>query len=83
MAQFIGFLQGNRGDVSRLGSKSSGMQAQAQGWRIGGRVYCSFDPKTGRDVVSVDITSGSNGAHSSIPLGAWTLDDKGDIVKAS
>ena len=39
MAAHIGYLQGNRGDVSRLGSKHSGMRATANGWRIGGQVY--------------------------------------------
>lgn len=32
MAALIGFLRGSRGEVSRLGSKSSGISARLQTW---------------------------------------------------
>lgn len=60
MAHFIGYLQGNRGDVSRLGSKSSGITASAQGWRIGVDVIVMYDEEKKKDKVIVRKTSGSN-----------------------
>jgi hypothetical protein len=39
MARFIGFVQGSRGEASRLGGPSSGIRAQARGWNLGGTVY--------------------------------------------
>lgn len=37
MASLIGYLEGSRGQVSRLGSKRSGITATLQTW--GGKVY--------------------------------------------
>lgn len=65
MAHFIGRVQGNRGEASRLGSKDSGMDATARGWRIGGSVYCfhqDADKTNGieeKDVVRFDLDGGS------------------------
>lgn len=58
MAQFIARIQGNRGGVSRLGSKSSGITAYVQGWNTGVRVDISHED--GRDVVRVFRTGGSH-----------------------
>ena len=66
MAQYLGEVRGNRGTVSRLGSKSSGLTVIANGWNVGARVTISYDPDRG-DVVNVWRTGGSNGA------GGWTL----------
>ena len=73
MAHFIGYLQGNREDVSRLGSKGSGVQAQAQGWDIGGRVCVGYNPTTGEDEVTFTLTAGSHGAMFSKHLGTFTV----------
>ena len=59
MARFIGYLKGARGEVSRLGTPSSGITATAQGWNIGGEVTVSVD-QDGNDVVEFVLTTGSN-----------------------
>jgi hypothetical protein len=64
MAAHIGYLVGNRGEVSRLGSKASGVRAKARGWRIGGAVYsCTITDDAGAETecVVLTLTAGSNG----------------------
>lgn len=41
MAALIGYLQGNRGETSRCGSKESGIRAQLETWH--GRIVVSLD----------------------------------------
>ena len=60
MAQYIGYLQGNRSQISRLGSKSSGIVAKAQGWKIGAEIIIRHNEKTGKDEVRIIKTGGSN-----------------------
>ena len=43
MARFRATLQGNRGEVSRLGSKASGMSAHINGWNTGVTIYAGVD----------------------------------------
>ena len=43
MAALIGYLQGNRGEVSRLGSKSSGINSRLQTWHGGIRTQLNAD----------------------------------------
>ncbi len=59
MAQFRGTVQGQRGEVSRLGSKSSGLTVEGNGWGIGARIELSHN-EAGEDVVQVYRTGGSN-----------------------
>ena len=58
MAQFRGTIQGNRGEASRLGTKSSGMYAEINGWNKGIRVTASH--KDGKDYFWVQETGRSN-----------------------
>jgi len=66
MAHFIGYVKGNRGEASRLGSKSSGMDATARGWNIGGSVWVGYDEERGEDFVDLQIDSGSNGSMGTV-----------------
>ena len=70
MAHFIGGVEGNRGPASRLGSAKSGIEAYARGWDIGALIRCWVD-ENGRDIVSISLTSGSNGRELSKCLGDW------------
>ena len=79
MAHFIGIVQGNRGEVSRLGSRSSNMDAMAQGWKIGGRV--SAFHKNGKDYISFTVDGGSGGGASRVLAGVFTLGEDGQIIK--
>ncbi len=72
MAQFYASIQGNRGEASRMGTKSSGIEGHIRGWNIGARVVCSHDDKTGKDVVRVYKTSGSGGSYGDDPIIEFT-----------
>ena len=58
MAQFRGYLEGNRGGVSRLGGKSSGLTVKADGWESGVKVEAYHID--GKDVFRIYKTGGSN-----------------------
>lgn len=61
MAHFIGYLQGSRGEASRLGTKKSGITASVNGWDFGIKVCLYHDETTGKDKATVYSTDGSNG----------------------
>lgn len=74
MAQFRGVLQGNRGAVSRLGTKNSGLVSHVDGWNIGTTVSISHNKVTGNDEVTVSITSGSSpSSEPELYLGTFIL----------
>ena len=58
MAQFYASIEGNRGPATRLGSKASGIVAEARGWNVGGEVVITHID--GKDVVRIYRTGGSN-----------------------
>jgi hypothetical protein len=62
MAHFYGTIQGNRGQVSRLGSKESGFSAYAASWS--GAVQISLYERNGVDYARVSLTQHYNGAGS-------------------
>ncbi len=64
MSHFYGTLQGNRGEATRCATKSSGLTAQAAGWRGCIEVRVEHDPDTGKDVFTVHLTpwKGSGGS---------------------
>lgn len=55
MAHFIGIIQGQRGEASRLGTKSSGMDTTAASWQGSVRVYLYHDDQSSRDMVRVSL----------------------------
>jgi hypothetical protein len=61
MAQYYANIQGNRGEATRMGTKSSGLHAHVRGWNIGVRVSVSWDEVNKKDIVTIYQTSGSNG----------------------
>lgn len=78
MAQFIGYVRGGRGEASRIGHKTDGLTASAQGYDIGGKVVMTWDEEKQRDVATLYLTSGSNGMHAAVMLGSFTKDDIAD-----
>ena len=65
MAQYLGILQGQRGEVTRLGSKGSGLRVVANGWDAGVKVNAHNETDdTGKsiDVFVIEVTGGSNAA---------------------
>ena len=81
MAQFYGDLQGNRGQATRMGTKSSGISGHLRGWNIGARVFVGYNEDKDRDEVTISITHGSNGAGYSKGLGTFRLGKKNKIIK--
>lgn len=89
MAHFRGVLQGRRGSTSRLGNMRTGIHAMLNGWNAG--VYVELchedDPVSGsgRDIVRVYQTKGSNGGGAKVLVltlregGAVSLHDPGAV----
>ena len=68
MAQFKAEIQGNRGSVSRLGHKTTGIQGHICGWNSGIKVEGHHDEELG-DIFLVWQTSGSGFKKNSTLLG--------------
>lgn len=62
MSQFYAEIQGHRGEASRQGTRKSGIWCHIRGWKIGAFVECFYNAKTGKDIVRVYKTGGSNSA---------------------
>ena len=70
MAQFYGSIQGNKGVATRMGTKSSGLEAHIRGWNKGIRVKMRVNDK-GEDEAVVYLTAGSNGHEFDTILGVY------------
>tara|TARA_R100001594_G_C3905093_1_gene231883 strand:- start:72 stop:317 length:246 start_codon:yes stop_codon:yes gene_type:complete len=68
MAQFKAEIQGNRGSVSRLGHKTTGIQGHICGWNSGIRVEGHYDDDLG-DIFMIYQTSGSGMKRREVLLG--------------
>ncbi len=63
MSHFYGTMQGNRGMVTRTGSKNSGIRTNAAGW--GGSIQVNVYEEDGVDKYTVWLTPWQNsGGHS-------------------
>ena len=80
MAQYMGIIQGGRGEASRLGHKTSGLSLQANGWDIGAEVSLRWNEQEQRDELFISLTHGSNGNGARMPLGTFAL-EKGKVEK--
>ena len=58
MAQFRAVIKGQRGEASRLGSKSSGLNVKANGWTSGIQVIATYRDGIG-DCFEIWETGGS------------------------
>lgn len=77
MAYFYASIQGNRGQTTRMGTKTSGISGHIRGFEIGGKVSCWVDSE-GNDKVSIFLTSGSDGDNYNVSLGTF---DRKDLEK--
>ena len=68
MAQFKAEIKGNRGSVSRLGHKTTGISSHTCGWESGIRVEGHHDEDLG-DIFMVYQTSGSGFKKASTLIG--------------
>ena len=74
MAQFKAEIKGNRGSVSRLGHKTTGISSHTCGWNSGIKVEGHFDEELG-DIFLVWQTSGSGFKGRSTLLGKLVGDN--------
>ena len=58
MSHFYASIQGNRGEVTRQGSKESGIEGHVRGWTVGAHISCNHENE--EDVVRVYATHGSS-----------------------
>ena len=70
MAQYRAIIKGNRGEASRLGSKSSGLEARVNGWDVG--VYVEVHHIEGKDRILIYSTGGSNAPEKNRPIATIT-----------
>lgn len=59
MARFFSLIQGQRGPATRLGSKSSGILAEARGWQVGATIEGRADEQD-QDEFCIYATGGSH-----------------------
>ncbi len=57
MSHFYGYLQGNKGQATRCGSKNSGIKAHIRSWNNDVHTNLSAD-ENGEDVLRVDFPEG-------------------------
>ena len=62
MSRFYASIEGNRGEATRQGTPTSGIEAHAHGWNVGVRVRGLVDGEA--DEFHVYATGGSNGRSS-------------------
>tara|TARA_Y100001951_G_C11291639_1_gene272600 strand:- start:2469 stop:2708 length:240 start_codon:yes stop_codon:yes gene_type:complete len=77
MAQYKADIQGGRGQVSRLGHKTSGIECWVRGWQSGIEVRGRWNEVTQQDEFHVYATGGSGTSHSK-KIGHLTED--GDFI---
>ena len=77
MSHFYGVLQGSRDSVTRCGTKSSGMDTVAAGWRGAIRVYVTEVDGADRYDIHLTPWQGSGGQSKRIAEGVLdsTLED--------
>lgn len=73
MSQFYANIQGNRGETTRMGTKSSGIEGHIRGWNVGIKIYGYF--KDGEDHFDVYLTTGSGGSVTNQRVGTFTAKD--------
>jgi len=79
MAQYIGFLQGGKGEASRLGHKTSGLTATVNGWNSGVKVYAFYCDERKRDVIRVEATTGSKQTGRKVIIGE-VMEQDGQVI---
>jgi len=83
MSHFYCGAQGNRGETTRCGSKSSGAVAFANGWDVGAKIIISYSSKLETDVVSIYATGGSNQSSGTRLMSFAVIDGKRKILDSA
>jgi hypothetical protein len=81
VARFLAEVEGSRKPVHRLGHKSSGIRAQAQGWDVGVKIQGAPKPlDPDRDMFDIYVTGGSNDPSVQFKIGTVQMTAAGDIA---
>lgn len=81
MARFYGTVHGRaKTTASRIGHKTTGLHVKGNGWDIGADVYLHYDAEHDRDMVTVNITGGSNGMGSKKEM-QFFLDESNNLIQ--
>lgn len=77
MAQFRATIQGGRGEAARLGHKTTGIEANVNGWDSGVKVsgYHTDDA----DKFDIYMTTGSSGDGRELYLGTVKITEEGPV----
>ncbi len=78
MAQFIAEIKGNRGRVTRVGHKTTGIVSHTRGWSSGIKVEGHYDEDLG-DIFLVYATGGSSAQKRDILIGKLIGDSYNSI----
>ena len=81
MAEFRGTVQGNRGEASRLGHKSSGLTTECNTWNFGVRCRAVYNEFTERNEIVVFSTSGSGYGSSDEVIAIVASDEVRHVCK--
>lgn len=73
MSHFYADIEGNRGVATRGGTKNSGIDGHIRGWDTGAQVFVSHDKETGKDIVQIYRTRGSEGGRREL-IAEWGKD---------
>lgn len=76
MSQFYASIQGSRGEATRQGTKSSGIEGHIRGWHTGAFVVVYYDKETKQDHVRVYKTTGSHNRGAKQLIAEWDEDSK-------
>lgn len=82
MAYFYGAVQGHHDTATRTGTRSSGIEASANSWNIGGEVTVLYSDILKTDVVTFYRTNGSNTSRTRIASFA-IINDKYTCIETS
>ena len=72
MSHFYGTLEGNRGEATRCGTKSSGLITEAAGWQ--GAIRVTVYHTDDRDMFRVELIPWQGSAGKHVTLAAGELD---------
>lgn len=75
MAHFYAQIHGNKGEATRCGSKNSGIYSHTRGWKVGCETIIHYDEDSGKDKISIYLTSGSTYDRTRILIGTYTEED--------
>lgn len=80
MSQFYASIQGQaKTEATRTGTASSGISGHVRGWDLGVHTF-GYTVADGKELYAVEVTHGSNGRGSNVPIGHAELRPDGTKI---